>query len=194
MADFKIAHKITEKFEGGYANDSKDTGGETWRGIARNYWPKLSMWLSIDGLVPVKPTKWDREVFAAINAKLWASQEVNKGVDAFYETNFWDSVGLDGINSQEVANMLFDISVNMGSGRATKFLQQSAGVLQDGKIGPKTLSTANSIKPELLYNDILQLRKSKYDDIITANPSQIKFKSSWYSRLVPFERSNPQLA
>ena len=42
-----------------------------------------------------------------------------------------------------------------------------------------------------LYNSILQLRKSKYNQIIAANPSQVKFKASWYSRLVPFEKSNP---
>lgn len=191
MANFKVAHKKTENFEGGYANDAQDSGGETWRGIARNYWPKLGMWKHIDALVPVKPKTWNREVFKEINRKLYASVEVNASVELFYEINFWDTVNLDNLGSQKTANLLFDISVNMGSGRAAKFLQQALypSVIVDGKIGPKTLATANAMDEKVLYDLILKLRKSKYDDIIASNPSQVKFKKSWYSRLVPFENA-----
>jgi lysozyme family protein len=193
MADFYKAHRLTGKFEGGYANNSNDSGAETWRGIARNFWPKLAMWKEVDKLVPNKPKKWNSVTFKEINKKLWASDAVNKGVDSFYESNFWDTVNLDNINSQEVANLLFDISVNMGTGRAAKFLQQSLYPLieVDGKIGPKTLSAANAMNSKKLYDLILRLRKSKYDEIIACNPSQKEFKTTWYSRLVPFENANP---
>ena len=191
MAKFLISQKITGKFEGGYANDPDDKGGETWRGIARNYWGKLAMWKVIDTLIPIKPKTWNRDVFTAINKKLWASDEVNKSVDTFYESNFWDTVNLDNITSQEVANLLFDISVNMGSGRAAKFLQLASKVDPDGKIGNVTLEKANSINSKILYNEILDLRKKKYDEIIQENPKQEKFREDWYARLVPFEKSNP---
>ena len=38
MANFEEAYKKTSDFEGGYVNDEDDAGGETYRGIARNFW------------------------------------------------------------------------------------------------------------------------------------------------------------
>lgn len=189
MADFEIAHKRTEGFEGGYANDKDDSGGETWRGIARNYNPKWKGWVIIDKIVPVKPKTWNRAIFAAINKKLYAHKELNQWVDAYYEANYWDCINLDFISSQEVANSLFDISVNMGSGRAARFLQKALGVLVDGKIGPKTIAAANSSDPKFLYDSINELRAKKYEQIIADNPSQEKFRESWFSRIKPFEKA-----
>ena len=37
MAEFETAYYLTNKIEGGYANDQDDKGGETYRGIARNF-------------------------------------------------------------------------------------------------------------------------------------------------------------
>ena len=52
MAKFQIAEAITGRNEGGYANNSADTGGETYAGIARNYWPKWQGWKYIDNFHP----------------------------------------------------------------------------------------------------------------------------------------------
>ena len=35
MANFDIAYRRTSRFEGGYVNDPKDAGGETYNGISR---------------------------------------------------------------------------------------------------------------------------------------------------------------
>jgi lysozyme family protein len=40
MTDFNQAFKITMNNEGGFSDNVNDRGGETWRGIARNFWPK----------------------------------------------------------------------------------------------------------------------------------------------------------
>ncbi len=44
MADFKKAFQILEKWEGGYSNHISDTGGETYKGITRKNYPKMSFW------------------------------------------------------------------------------------------------------------------------------------------------------
>lgn len=181
MASFKIAHKRTERFEGGYANDPLDSGGQTWRGLARNYNPKWKGWKIVDEILALKPK--DK------NKALYSHKELNELVDAYYEANYWDCINLDYIASQEVANSLFDISVNMGSGRAAKFLQQSLNVLVDGKIGPKTIGAANSMDAKVLYDKINALRAEKYNQIIANNPSQEKFRKSWFSRIKPFEKA-----
>ena len=48
MAIFEPAFKLLILHEGGYANNKNDIGGETYRGIARNYWPKWVGWKLID--------------------------------------------------------------------------------------------------------------------------------------------------
>src|SRR2546426_796362 len=48
MADFDYALTQLLKVEGGYANDPRDPGGETYKGISRVFWPNWSGWPLID--------------------------------------------------------------------------------------------------------------------------------------------------
>lgn len=48
---------------------------------------------------------------------------------AFYKENYWDKFLGDEINSQEIADEIFDTSVNMGVERAVKFLQKALNYL-----------------------------------------------------------------
>lgn len=48
MAEFKPAFEQTIAHEGGYMNDPDDPGGETYKGVARKYWPKWLGWHIID--------------------------------------------------------------------------------------------------------------------------------------------------
>jgi len=50
-------------------------------------------------------------------------------VKAFYKENYWDKFLGDEINSQEIADEIFDTSVNMGVERAVKFLQKALNYL-----------------------------------------------------------------
>jgi lysozyme family protein len=187
MAQFNLAYNITMKNEGGYANNPNDHGGETWRGIARNFWGTWPGWKIVDSIKAQKP--------ANLNAALAANSELEDHVLAFYKKNFWDTESLDNINDQQVANQLFDTAVNMGTGTASKFLQQGVNTITpnaltvDGQIGSKTISAANSIQPQQLYNAICAIRKQRYENIIAANPSQAIFKNSWFSRITPYNPS-----
>ena len=48
MAIFNSAFQITMGNEGGYANNPADSGGETYKGIAKNYWPNWEGWTAVD--------------------------------------------------------------------------------------------------------------------------------------------------
>ena len=48
MADFKKALTETLRHEGGYVNDPKDPGGETYKGISRKNHPDWEGWNIID--------------------------------------------------------------------------------------------------------------------------------------------------
>jgi len=70
-----------------------------------------------------------------------------------YRKRYWDALRLEEVSalSATVAHELFDTSVNMGTGTATRFLQIALNALNrsesdfpdmavDGKLGPGTLS------------------------------------------------------
>jgi len=187
MASFNQAYGITMRNEGGYCNNPNDRGGETWRGIARNFWPNWTGWKIVDQIKALKP--------ANLNTALDANATLEAQVLAFYKTNFWDTEGLDGIASQQVANQLFDTAVNMGTGVASKFLQQAINSLKanavvvDGQVGPKTVAAANALDSLALYNAVCALRKTRYEQIIANNPSQSIFEKSWFSRIKPYDQA-----
>jgi lysozyme family protein len=185
MADFKTAYKITMAHEGGYANNPNDTGGETWKGIARKKHPDWSGWQLID--------KAKQSNFPA---NLYSVSGLQELVEKFYKVKFWDYLKLDLINNQKIANELFDTAVNMGQGIAALFLQRSLNVsnrsgkdypdLQvDGNIGPVTINAVNNHpRPEVLFKVLNTLQGARYVTICENNPTQEIFLNSWLSRVL----------
>jgi lysozyme family protein len=184
MADFKTAYKITMAHEGGYANNPADTGGETWKGIARKKHPDWPGWTIID-----------KAKNGNFPANLHSVSGLQDMVESFYKVKFWDYLKLDQVNNQKIANELFDTSVNMGQGIAALFLQRSLNVsnrngkeyadLQvDGSIGPVTINTLNSHpRQEQVLKVLNTLQGARYISICEANPSQEIFMTSWLSRV-----------
>lgn len=184
MANFNQAFQITMGNEGGYANNPADPGGETWKGIARHYWPNWPGWTIVDQVMATNPSN--------INTALSANAQLQQLVLAFYKQNFWDTGKLDELNDQQTANQLFDSAVNMGTGIASRFLQEGVNTLKpnaltvDGVVGPATIAAANALPAESLYNAICNLRKQRYMQIIAANPSEAIFEHSWMRRIAPY--------
>ena len=46
-------------------------------------------------------------------------------VESFYRENFWNKIGGDNLDNQDLANQCYDTAVNMGVGEALKLLGQS---------------------------------------------------------------------
>lgn len=184
MADFKTAYKITMAHEGGYANNPHDSGGETWKGIARKKHPDWPGWALVD-----KAKQGD------FPSNLNSASGLQDLVEMFYKVKFWDYLKLDQINNQKIANELFDTSVNMGQGIAALFLQRSLNVsnrngkyypdLQvDGNIGSVTVNAVNNHpRPDQVLKLINTLQGARYIGICEANPSQEIFLTSWLSRV-----------
>lgn len=71
--------------EGGYANVSGDTGGETYKGISRNNFPNWEGWPMIDAVKKKGITK-----AADINNAFTKDAEMAEMVKRFYFINFWE--------------------------------------------------------------------------------------------------------
>ncbi len=190
MADFKLAYTETMKIEGGYANNKKDTGGETWKGVARNKNPNWAGWVIVDRLrkEPGFPNN------------LYKSAELQTHVLDIYKKDYWDTISLDKIHDQRVAEELFDTGVNMGIGMAKIFFQRVLNVVNtssksakffpdltvDGIIGNGTINAFNGLPAQqktMVWKLLNCEQGHRYITICEANPSQEIFMTSWASRV-----------
>lgn len=187
MAEYKIAYDITRKHEGGYSNHSKDRGGETFKGIARNFWPEWGGWAIID--------KHKRGTGTDFLNAISDDPALQKLVLQFYKINFWDALKLDQIDNQDIANELFDTAVNMGVGKAAIFLQESLNVTNqegkfypdlaiDGQVGAITIRAVNiHPRPKNLLKTLNILQGYEYISICKRNPTQEAFFHGWIERV-----------
>lgn len=142
---FNTAFTRTMGHEGTYSNHPRDKGGETVWGIARFYHGSWEGWKRVDSL---REFAADEETFKSILAE---DKEIPAMVRSFYRHTFWDKVKGDHLQTQDVANELFDTAVNCGKGTASRFLQivlnklnrngdTYADIAVDGGIGGKTIA------------------------------------------------------
>lgn len=187
MADFLKAYKRTCVHEGGYANHPNDKGGETWKGIARNYHPSWLGWKIVDQYKK-KHTVNGKLNVKELNKSLFADKELLGLDQAFYRKNFWDVNRLSEINSQLLAENVFDCSVNCGINIGAKLLQRAVNEIVpnaltvDGVIGTKTVSAVNSIDATELVEAYVDLRKNYHRKIVERDPSQRVFLQTWLNR------------
>ena len=134
MADYKSAIAKVLVTEGGYVNDPDDAGGETYRGIARNFWPHWKGWSIID----------NAKGFNFPNC-LSLISNLQDAVIEFYKENFWDKVGGDQIASQTIADNLVDSAVNEGIKPAVKSAQSIVGMAQTGVVSEELVTKLNSL-------------------------------------------------
>lgn len=133
----KIIDEII-KVEGGYVNDPSDSGGETNFGIT----VAVARRSGYTGEMYDMPRQVAFDIYAA---------------------KYWDKVCADQLQelSESICTEVVDTAVNMGTGRAGKFLQRALNVLNnrtklygdlivDGAVGQKTV---DALKIYLKYRD-----------------------------------------
>lgn len=132
MANFLIAYKKTGGWEGGWNHVANDRGGETYKGIARKFWPKWGGWKIVDSKKPLK------------HGAMIKDEALEKLVLDFYKKQFWDVVSGDDIEDQNIANTLYDFGVNAGHGRSIQNIQEVLGLPKTGKITAELLKRINN--------------------------------------------------
>jgi len=174
MADFNQAYRLILANEGGYVNDTKDPGGETYKGIARKKQPDWIGWIIIDAM----------KKQANFPASLDQSQNLQAEIQRFYKVLFWDKIGGGQINDQEVANSIFDFAVNSGVSTSIGLAQQVVGASCDGVIGTKTIQAINSFQPDHFIAAFTVEKCRKYIAICKKRPDSRKYFFGWIDRSV----------
>jgi len=102
-----------------------------------------------------------------------------EGAAAIYLRDYWLPVRAHEL-PVPVGEVMFDIAVNNGRGRAVKWLQEKLGVAIDGVIGPITVAAALKANAREIATALLQRRESFYRDI--GKGRQEKFLKGWLNR------------
>lgn len=179
MADYLIAYEVGRDNEGGYVNRKDDKGGETYCGIARNYWPKWRGWAIVDQHKAERGGTIERGTIFGKDVVL------EKMVKDFYYENFWKAIKGDDIDSQAVATYIYDWTLT--SGGAKKKIQQALGLLADGYFGPVTVEAINN-KADALKT-IHDLRRAYYMGIVDKDQSQSVNLIGWLTRCTNLYKS-----
>lgn len=119
MANFLTSFYRTLKTEGGFTIDPDDNGN--WTGgrkgvgvlVGTNYGITAADLAAHLGHIPT------------VSDMKFISLDV---VKAIYSRNYWDQIWGDKINSQDIANDIYDAAVNEGVGTAIKQAYQAKGI------------------------------------------------------------------
>ncbi|OBQ52879.1 hypothetical protein JJL45_09140 [Tamlana sp. s12] len=178
MASYNPAIQLILKHEGGYQNHPNDKGNYNSKGalVGTNYGisaPVLERWKGYP------PTEIDVK-----NLSLTESKEI-------YNLYFWKPIWGDEIIDQDVAEIIFDHSVNAGTGNGAKLVQKTLNKLGhslvvDGAIGIKTLTALNNTDPLFFFQAYKEGRVAYYKSISKGTNSV--FLNGWINRVSAFEK------
>ena len=167
MADFKTAVLISidPEHEGGYQCNPHDSGNWTSGEI---------------GVGELKGTKYG--ISAAIFPSLDIKNLTPDQAVCLYQDRYWKQY-YSQIDSQQMANKLFDLGLPFGVGTAIKILQEVLKVPVDGVFGPNTLAELNSSDPVKVLSDYKEAMVQRALNIGAANPEKRRFVSDWIRRI-----------
>lgn len=141
MADFSIAYKRTNRFEGFYSNNPNDSGGETLYGISRlRGAPFPEFWRLVD----------EFKKMPGFPGNMKGNKQLITMKTSWYKKNYWDLLKGDQIRNQGIANQLYDISVNKGAGVAIRFLGESLGVKNLRTVTNQIIEKLNEIDSSVI--------------------------------------------
>lgn len=170
MANFNESYDILKKHEGGYVSAAtalkiKDSGGETYKGVARNYNPDWKGWAIVDA--------YKAKNGIPKHGSYIPSPELDYHVKTISKIKYWDVVKLDNVKDQSIANLLMDIAFGSGPSIAAKSVQRVLKLKADGKVGPITVEAINKANPNTLLTNLINYRTSWLKEHLKDEPAKI---------------------
>lgn len=150
------------RWEGGFVNHPNDPGGATNKGVTQRVYDN---WRGRNGQARQDVRNIDDDE-----------------VHAIYESDYWLPPRCDQLDSP-LDQVQFDTAVNMGVGRAARFLQQAVGADVDGAIGKDTLQCVADCDPGAALVAYCDIRERYYRRLVETNPKLGVFLNGWMNRL-----------
>jgi lysozyme family protein len=156
------------KHEGGFVNHPKDPGGMTNLGVTKASWEAFL----------------NRDVTETEMRGL-----TPEAVKPFYKAMYWDKIKGDQLPAG-VDYAAYDLAVNSGVGRAAKMLQQIAGVVVDGALGPKSMEAIKARDPEDTVDALCDMRLA----FLKRLPTFDTFGKGWSRRVAEVKAKASDMA
>lgn len=180
MANFDIAYDITAKHEGGYTWHPRDKGGETYKGIARNF-NQDTISKPIFDWLDAETKRRGRRI-----PKGTVFSQLEPLVKNWYRATKWKQAQGDAIQNQELANFVFDFVVN--SGQARRVINETI----NATAGRRVTTTTNALTQESI-NYLNSNSAVVYPRIVEARKRYVKqldtfpvFGTGWFNRIDSF--------
>lgn len=112
-----------------------------------------------------------------------ANLKIEEAIE-IYKRDFWI---FDDVSSQEIADKLFDIVVNVGIRAGTALLQRSLRyvgqrVKVDGMLGPRTLAATNRADQVRLLKEVKARACFRHAKLAIKDKTQVQFLLTWMRR------------
>jgi lysozyme family protein len=150
------------RWEGGFVDHPADPGGRTNKGVTQKVYDG---WRARQGL----PRR---------DVKLIEDHEVH----SIYEADYWLPPRCD-LLQRQLELVQFDTAVNMGVGRAVRFLQGAVGCGVDGDFGSQTERAVAACDPGAAIGAYCNAREAFYRGLAEKKPEQKIFLEGWMNRL-----------
>jgi lysozyme family protein len=164
---FDAALPFVLRWEGGFVDHPKDPGGRTNKGVTQRVY---TAWRARRGL----PHQDVRHITDA-------------EVKAIYESDYWLPPRCDQLPAR-LDLVQFDTAVNMGPGRAVRFLQAAVGCGVDGQFGTGTAQAVARCEPRSALAAYCSAREGYYRRLVAAKPDLQVFLKGWLNRLNSLRR------
>ena len=155
--NFDKCFALMLQHEGHYVDNPHDPGGRTNLGVTQRNW---EVYLN-------------RSVTEAEMRALTPER-----VKPFYKALYWDRIKGDQLPAG-IDYAAFDLAVNSGVYKAARYLQQIAGVADDGIIGPKSLEAIQSCDPKETADALCDMRM----DFLKRLSTFSTFGKGWTTRV-----------
>lgn len=173
--NFQVSLKEVLWHEGGWADNPKDPGGATMKGVTLTNFRRY-----------VKPGATKDELRKITDEQL----------ATVYRRFYWDA-----INGASLPDGLdfatFDYAVNSGPNQAAKSLQKVLGVVPDGRIGPASIEAAKSIPADQAIDQLCDGRLAFMKRIRHKKTKELlwtTFGKGWSSRVARVRAFSKDLA
>lgn len=173
--NFPTAFKRIHYFEGYYVNNPKDKGGETYRGIARNFNRDWLGWSRVDNYKTAnRSIKW--------NSKL---EDADFLVLDYYLT-LWVKEDFNLIEDEDIASYVFEFRIH--GIYAAKIIRRQISKQKQIPIkfyfDKEAAKAINQIDKDKFLTDLRSARILYYSNIIQRDTTQNDFYSHWMSRIL----------
>jgi lysozyme family protein len=167
---FQKAFKRIHALEGYYANDPDDKGGETYRGIARNFNRTWIGWYRIDQYKKTHRVRWNQQIEDADFLVL------------DYYLSIWVKEGFDNIHNHTLAAYVFDFRIHGNS--AVRIMRRELKLPINSTIDSTFINALNKTNSTKYIKQLRKQRLIYYENIVKRDSTQIKWLKGWKIRAI----------